>query len=248
MTIVTFDPAQIASTDIALSNGNLTALELAAHAFQYQTASATLALAAAKVYFEIYWNTWTTPAAATQIGLAAYNPGGTAYQSQALGNFTGTAAWRCDPPSNTFWYVNNSGFNSIPTWSQGNTCQVAIDGSAQLFWGQVSGTSGWNAGAGNPALGTGGYSFSVLGTGVLYPTVQFDNTIFYEATANFGGSTFAYAVPAGFAGIGTGAGSLMPRACLRILNDGKRFVREWIKEKERTIYLPPKPRLILPWP
>ena len=233
MGIVTFDSAQIAATDIALSNGNLTALELSSRVGQYQSVSANAAIAAAKIYFEIYWNTWSPPVGSTTIGLAPYDTGGIAGQSEVIGNTTGTAGWRCNPPSNTFWYVNNSGFNSIPQWGQGNTCQVAIDCGAQLFWGQVSGTSGWNAG-GNPVTGSGGYSYSVLGTGVLYPIVQFDNTILYEATANFGGTSFTYSPPSGFSAFGSSAALLMSQICLR--------------ERLKALWLPKRRRLLFPIP
>jgi hypothetical protein len=88
--------------------------------------------------------------------------------------------------------------------SSGDIIGVAVDFTAQLIWYRVAPSGNWNgSGTANPATGAGGYSFSALGAGSLYP-LGIINASSDALTANFGGSSFSGAVPSGFASGFTG--------------------------------------------
>lgn len=250
MAIVTLDPVQTDTADITLSNGNLTAFGKQSGTQQYQFTEATNPISG-KCYWETFWNLWSVPASGTVIGLAPYNYEHNGTIGSVLGINANCAGYRCGgtAPGATFFYIDNTGFESMPAWAQGNTVQVAVDASGQNFWGNVNNANNWNSSGGtaSPGAGTGGYGLSAL-SGIMYPTFQIDGTIAYEFTVNFGATPFAYTPPTGFSGLSTpGAATLMGQAMLHVISDGERVVREWFRPKPRPkLYLPPKLQLILP--
>lgn len=83
----------------------------------------------------------------------------------------------------------------------GSVICAAIDLSGQLCWFRLGAAGNWNgSAANNPATGVGGTSISAVGLGQgidCYPFV-FLGANTNSITANFGGSAFTGAVPAGF--------------------------------------------------
>ena len=96
--------------------------------------------------------------------------------------------------------ISGLGFQS-PSPATGLLVCAAIDLDAGLIWFRVGAAANWNASASNnPATGVGGVSLSGTGLGQgidAYPFVLM-GTAGNSVTANFGGSAFTGAVPAGF--------------------------------------------------
>lgn len=243
MAAVTFNPS---ATDayITLSNGNLSAQESTLEdtdEFEWTLATAPIT---GKCYWEVVWTAFSLGASTgPALGLA-----GSLSNTGLLGFEPGTMGWRNGGTGTgeTFLYTANGNFINVQPWAQAQICQMAFDTTAQLLWVNVN-NGNWNNGTGTPIGEVAGYSFAAI-SGPLYMTVGFDDTgQGNSVTANFGASAFIYAPPAGFVGLSSLAstGSLMGQACLRVIQDGKKIVREWLKPKSKTIYLPSR-KLILP--
>jgi hypothetical protein len=94
-------------------------------------------------------------------------------------------------------YVNGSLQTSISSRSNGDIIGVAIDVGAKIIWYRLAPSGNWNgSGTANPATGAGGFDLSSL-TFPIIPSYFIANT--NVITANFGGTAFSGAVPAGFA-------------------------------------------------
>jgi hypothetical protein len=92
-------------------------------------------------------------------------------------------------------------FNAGATFTTGTVICYAIDLDGGLIWIRSGAAGNWNnSAANNPATGIGGQSLVGIGLGQgidCYPWV-FLNSSANSITANFGGSAFIGAVPAGF--------------------------------------------------
>lgn len=96
--------------------------------------------------------------------------------------------------------VSTSAYGAVsPALAAGSIVCVAVDFAAQLIWFRAGVTANWNGTTnGNPATGTGGFSFAALGAkGIsLVPCLLTSSA--QSDTANFGDSAFSGAVPTGF--------------------------------------------------
>lgn len=86
----------------------------------------------------------------------------------------------------------------VETFTTGHTIAIEVDLTAKLFWVEtIGGSFTWNKGAGNPAAGTGGFSFSYM-TGPFFIGHSMSPTTGHQYTLNTGGSAFAGVVSTGF--------------------------------------------------
>jgi hypothetical protein len=186
-TTTTWNPSD-KDTDIALTNGNLTATSLSIS----RSAVRTIASASSgKVYWEISVNdvdlgggqaigiaNSTFAVEATQLGedgnsIGLYGDGGVQYAGAALGA-------------------------NVDPFTTGDVVSVALDIGNGKIWFRVN-AGNWNANASaNPATNTGGKTVSV--TGALYAAVSlrfFGVGSSSRMTGNFG-PTYTQSVPSGF--------------------------------------------------
>jgi hypothetical protein len=196
----TWNPSDTTAT---LSNGNLTATTSGGGT---QLGCRTIFSASAgKFYFEFWGANLTSGGGYTSIGLSSAGVSFANIQNHGAGVFG--------------WYATGGVYqlgtlqSTIDTFGSSNSasasaCQVALDFTNRLAWfrNQSHGSNtNWNANAANnPATGTGGISFSSLGSPPWFaycaPTPN-NGTISF--TVNFGASAFQYAAPSGFqAGFG----------------------------------------------
>ncbi len=180
---MTWNPADRSSTDMALSNGNLTALHNAN--FQWDAARATAA-GTGKFYFE--WVLDVDFFGNIGVGVANLSCSLTADlvgQASSDGATYSASGYRA--------YSGNKG--TFVAMTNGDVCMVACDGPNALIWFGVNGT--W-IDTGDPATGTNG--LSIPGVGTYYPVVSsFRSTP--QITARFTAGSFSYGVPSGFAAI-----------------------------------------------
>lgn len=95
-------------------------------------------------------------------------------------------------------FTNNATATTLASYTAGDVIDMAIDQNHSKIWWRKNGGN-WNndvIGNQNPATNTGGYTYSVTGT-LLFVAAQISATS-GAWIANFGGSTFTYAAPAGF--------------------------------------------------
>ena len=191
MAWTTFVPAS--SVAVTLTNGNLTATATATTAstrsedtFQFGSNN--------KLYFEITLN--TTPNSQGFYGIA-----GTGYVS-ASGTFAGVLQ------SGAIWVNNvNTGFTSGAAFVLGDVVCCAFDLAHGFCWFRKNAGNWNNSATANPATGVGGVIIPASMAAFLAPFVRF-GAVSEQATANFGASAFAQAVPSGFtAGWLTSAGT-----------------------------------------
>lgn len=167
---------------------------------------------------KFYWEyTWTTSQSNFQVIIGV----GTASAAFATvaGNIVGAAAIQSGDGG---IYVNNTtSLAALGAIAQGNIIGLAVDVGGKLIWFRKAPSGNWNnSGTANPATGAGGFSISALtlpvyglqASGVFNP----GDVI----TANFGGSAFSGAVPAGFTsgfplgGSGASGGAAQARAMM----------------------------------
>lgn len=118
---------------------------------------------------------------------------------------TGQAASAIQFAANTTraydYFGNTSVSGSAGGFTTGSVVCCAIDLDAALVWFRTGAAGNWNGNAANnPATGVGGLNISAagLGRGIdAYPYALMGQTS-NSVTANFGGSAFTGAVPAGF--------------------------------------------------
>ncbi len=99
-------------------------------------------------------------------------------------------------------FLNGAAASGAPTLGarvSGDIIGIALDLNAGLVWFRVAPSGNWNGNAGFAPGGTGGVNISSLGgAGVpIFPAASF-STSPDAITANFGGSAFSGAVPAGY--------------------------------------------------
>jgi hypothetical protein len=169
------------SAGITLSNANLTATGTAA-----QSLRAIDRQALGKFYFELTMNTSNI---STYVGLVCQNAAlatSTVIDPSVMVNVNGTI------------FVNSLSTGiQLGVRASGDIFGIAVDLTNRLAWFRVAPSGNWNANAAySPATGTGGVAFTG-GIGLpMYPWAYFNTA--GNIVANFGGSAFTGAVPAGF--------------------------------------------------
>lgn len=177
----TFNPVDLSG--VALSGGNLVATGNAASG----GVRAVAALSIGKNYWEykisaISSNTLGGGLCTAAVSLAAAGPASAAV---ACMNRLG------------FIFVNTANLAGIGTRAVNDIIGIASDLTARLIWFRLAPSGNWNnSGTANPATGVGGFNIATL-AGPLYP-VFFSGGVGDAGIANYGGSAFSGAVPAGF--------------------------------------------------
>lgn len=188
---------------IVLSGGNLT-VGRSAGGSVHADVRATTALTSGKLYWEVAVNT-AALSGDTAIGLL----NGTAPLNDWLDVGNGSGLY-----DDGNLYVNSLVVATPGQWANGVVVKFAYDVSAKLLW-VKTGTGNWNgSGTADPATGAGGVSLaSGAGSTAFYPTVLIANTG-DNMTANFGGSSFAGAIPSGFTAIDAPGGNMSGTAAM----------------------------------
>jgi hypothetical protein len=209
LTATTWNPID-KNAGITLSNGNLTATGSAGSGTTNQAVRGTTALSAStKQYFEV---TATKASRYWFVGVM----GGSASVSDGtnVGETNGICFGNMNAGSSLV-YRNGAvvGAATYATVNTGDVIRVAVDRAANKVWWAINNTP-WTTGAtpwldgtsgttNDPATGTGGAVISAV-TGTIYPA--WSSAFTSDAgTINGGATAFAYAVPAGFVALDTGA-------------------------------------------
>ena len=161
-----------------LTNSNLTARGNAAGDAEIL---ATVSRATGKYYCEILMNAKDTGTSSPAMGITtnknAYPGAAQAYYLRANG----------------YSYLNGSIVNQGITWTNGDTCGIAVDLTLGRLW--LSHNNTW-VGGGNPATNA-----SPIATGLswaLFPTMSSATNTVATCTIHPSASSFVYAVPTGF--------------------------------------------------
>jgi hypothetical protein len=186
MANTTWNPSD-KTANLTLTGGNLIATSSAG-------ASAVRAIdkqIAGKFYWEVTCNTFTSNSSTA--GAARPTADLTLTNGVSL-----VGGGMCGVQKTGNIFVDGVGGGSLGAIVSGNIVCIAIDCDARLIWFRLGAAGNWNGSAtANPATGVGGNAMP-LGIGVpLYPAAWLANTN-EQVTANFGGSAFTGAVPAGF--------------------------------------------------
>jgi YD repeat-containing protein len=179
---VTWDPSN-KSSNIALSNGNLTGTHNSPASDTVARATASVP-SGAKRYYEVTYG-------ATSV--FGYGGAGVCNASQGLNTSPAYGNGLVVDDTDGTIYGNGSWLGNIGSLSSGVVVGFAIDDAQRKVWIHKNGTY-----SGNPTTGVGGFSYSYI-SGAVFPCLSM-----YEAndarTGNFGGSSFAYTPPSGFSG------------------------------------------------
>lgn len=182
----TFDPVH-SSTNMVLSNGNLTATSSLSGT--YYTATATVYKSAGKFYCEMssgsVQNTDTVGIQNFAAPVDVYFPGA---DLNGIGWFTDGRV-----------LINGSTVATIATWTSLDAINIAVDFTNQMIWFR-KGAGNWNNNpAADPATNVGGISIATLNAGPYTPAYAsgFSNGG-SNLTANFGATAYTQAVPAGY--------------------------------------------------
>jgi hypothetical protein len=181
----TWNPAD-KSAQIVLSNGNLTITN--GGSLNLVGGRAIASHSSGKFYFE---HTVLATNSNDQLGF------GNATESLgSVGQSTNSVGWKF--LSGGAVQINGS---TIGTAAGGvavsDVLSAAVDFTGKLIWFRVNAGNWNNSGTANPATGTGGFSLSTLAAGPYFPQADVDGAS-SSYTSNFGGSTYAQTVPAGF--------------------------------------------------
>ena len=132
--------------------------------------------------------------------------------------------------SGQVWVDGLSAGVSLGALANGSLVCVAIDCDARLVWFRLGAAGNWNNNATfNPATRTGGVTVTSLNVGVqVYPTF-WSALSGQQVTANFGGSAFTGAVPAGFTS-GFTAGVISPANAVST----QVALEEWVTQAATT--------------
>lgn len=187
--LTTLDPAT-ADASLVLSNGNLTATE--SSGVSNSNARATTSKSSGKWYWEgvvesVNASGWFD-VGMVQDSDIIHTPN---YISQNGNGFTvesGIGYGDLEPHSSVGWGSWPSADPAV-----GGVLQLAVDLDTKKFWAKWSSQSTWNGGTGDPALGTGGYSFT--GTAPFRPAIDLK---LWSMTMRFKASSMTGTIPAGF--------------------------------------------------
>ena len=186
-----FDPAT--TTNVALSNGNLTATHTnttsssGARVVSYRTSG--------KYYFEILWT--ASHGATDCAGMLAANA---SYVDMAGGSAINGNVQILRGGS-----IYISGINTgvlLGSFAANDVMGMAVDFDARLIWARRNNGNWNNSGTANPVTGTGGVALTAGNSVFAFaPATAFSGagTAINDAyTANFGATTYANAAPSGF--------------------------------------------------
>ena len=183
----TFDPSNLGPF-IVLSNGNLTATAITSD--NYGIARSVASHSTGKYYAELTMNSGSggdlNPGAVNNAAGLALFIGDTA-DKNSVGGFGDSGVI----------YYNGGSIGTAAAWTAGNVVSIAVDFGGSLIWYRTDAGNWNNSGAANPATGAGGFSFSGINAGPYYLAIAL-GVATNQATANFGGTSYAQSVPAGF--------------------------------------------------
>ena len=203
LTPTTWNPSDL--FNVTLSGSNLTASCSGSGGVRGATSRSS-----GKYYWECTWTINTNNlASGLAIGSASLTSPGTG--SVTVRRLSGDIFVET---TDTFSPLNSG--NPIP---QSSVIGCAVDLSAQLIWFRLAPSGNWNgSGTANPATATGGISISTI-SGALFPMMS--GLTGDIVVANFGGSAFSGAVPAGFtAGFTAGSQTTVASPTLTLSNSG----------------------------
>lgn len=177
---------------VTLTNGNLTATSGTSDGAVRSFASQTTG----KFYFEITWGPFA-PTNNDGCGVIKPAPASLSLWRGAAG--TGGLLLVCGPTGPIYRNNVNTGVSIGAVSAAGAVVSWAIDLTNMQAWARVNGGN-WNgSGTANPATNVGGIDVSAVFTG-FGVSAGFTGHVFAgkQATANFGATAFAFAVPSGF--------------------------------------------------
>src|SRR5262245_5715943 len=172
------------SSSITLSGGNLVASSPGVGNIGVRSIDRVYT---GKYYWEITYTTvGSINAGVADISAPFNNLGGT------------TASIACSSSGQIF--LNNSNVATIPALTSGSVLCIALDLDIDQMWFRTGAAGNWNGNAANnPATSVGGINILVLsGAKGVYAVGGAGGASSSVLTANFGGSAFTGAVPAGF--------------------------------------------------
>lgn len=169
------------SAAISLSNGNLTAT---ATNTSWKSVRATDFKDEGKLYWEVTIN---------QSGSPSYHQVGIGTSNVSVDSYVGVHAQGFSFDGNGYKWNNNSSTYVGPTFTTNDIISVAVDLDGNKFWVAVNGV--W-VGSGDPANGSN--ELFALVEGASYAPMHSLFTINFQATVNFGATSFAYSMPSGF--------------------------------------------------
>lgn len=181
--LTTWNPSD-KSTDVTLSNGNLTATTDQGFSL---ACTRSIASHSTGKYFASFTVNDVTGASA--LGIA----NGTKSLTGAPGGDLNSCGCLVE---NGNVSVNSGGIGTAAAMSNNDIIDMAVDLSAELIWFRVNGGNWNNSGAANPATGAGGFDFSGANAGPWYAICEGN---FNRAwIANFGATSYTHAAPSGF--------------------------------------------------
>jgi hypothetical protein len=172
------------SATVTRSNGNLTLTDASGSGFV--GVKATHSHSTGKFYFEVTTNTNN---GSMQFGIAnsSYALGSLAGSGQAVGFDTGGGV-----------FIGGVSIGTGASFSAAtHTLSIAVDFGNATFWFRVDAGNWNNSGTANPATNAGGFSISTL-PAVAYFPASAPHDVTDALTANFGATSYAQSVPAGF--------------------------------------------------
>lgn len=185
--------------DINLSNSNQTALQQ--FGYQQSVLGQTLINNVDKVMFSVQSN--VCPGAGNPffqsigVGTTSMNYQGTPTPYGAYpGNDTQSVGFSMD---GNFYFNGSIVQSGLPTWTSGNTIDVAVNLNSDLIWIRVNGGAwaGNPAGANDPATNQGGLSLN--GLTFFYPVLSPGNDVGQMTIQN----TAIYGIPSGYTLLGS---------------------------------------------
>ncbi len=182
------------SANVTLSGGSLVATTTSA---SQGAVRANTSFGSGKQYFEVILGT----ASGSNFGIGWANS--TASLSSFIGSDKNGVASYVTSATGAFFFNNGSvGAGTGYAGSIGLTLCIAFDIGGKLIWGRYN-NGLWNGSStADPGTGTGGISLSTINAGPYFP-VMCANSSGASVTANFGATSFGYAIPTGFTGLDT---------------------------------------------
>lgn len=188
----TWNPAD-KNAGISLTGGNLIATRASSSPANAEVVRATSSKSSGKSYWECT-PSGTTGLGNVSIGLAVAGASLAAaigIDTNGVGYFDGGNV-----------RMNTTAIGNAGSYTTADVIGIAIDLGAQLIWFRKNGGVWNNSGANNPSTGVGGFSYSGITAGALFPAISLNVSVPTSGTANFGASAFGASAPAGFSAWG----------------------------------------------
>ncbi len=142
---------------------------------------------AGKWYFEVTIDLLVT--GEMSVGVGNYK--------ETLRNYLGNSANSIATTWDDRVILNNANQTSPPgTFTTGSVVCVAVDATNRKVWFRINGGS-WSSASGDPTNSSTGHTFA--GSEAIFPML-YTNYVTSKATANFGATSFAQAMPSGYSG------------------------------------------------